>query len=64
MKRRALLRHLRQNGCQVVGEGRKHTHVRNLANGRRSVVPRHTEINSLTAEEICQQLGVPPPPGK
>jgi hypothetical protein len=36
MKRQKLLAHLRQYGCQVVGEGARHTRVLNRANGRRS----------------------------
>lgn len=61
MKRRKLLKHLHQHGCQVVGEGAKHTRVLNLTNGRRSFVPRHPEIGSSLCREICKQLDVPTP---
>jgi mRNA interferase HicA len=31
--------------------------------GRRSVLPRHREIDYTLARKICKQLGVPPPEG-
>lgn len=61
MKRQKLLDHLRQHGCQVVGEGARHTRVVNPANGRRSFVPRHREIGPGLIREICKQLAVPVP---
>jgi hypothetical protein len=36
MKRRDFVRHLREQGCVLVREGRSHTIVENPANGRRS----------------------------
>jgi mRNA interferase HicA len=64
MKRLRLLRHLRENGCEVVKEGGGHTWVRNEATGERSFVPRHREIKSRLVREICKQLGIPAPPEK
>jgi HicA toxin of bacterial toxin-antitoxin, len=61
MKRRKLLQHLIAQGCEV-GGGKRHTRVRNPANGNKSFVPRHTEIKLGTARGICKALGVPPPP--
>ena len=61
MKRRDLLRHLRQHGCQFVREGGEHSIWENPANNRRSSVPRHREILDYTAVEICKQLGIPNP---
>ena len=63
MKRKKLLQHLTAHGCEVAGEGAKHTRVRNPANGAKSFVPRHPEIKSGTAKGICKQLGVPVPRG-
>jgi hypothetical protein len=63
MKRQKLLGHLAQHGCLVTGEGGKHTRVLNPANGRRSTVPRHREINDGLARRICKQLDIPPPSG-
>ena len=61
MKRRDLLRHLRQHGCQVVREGGERSIWENPATHRRASVPRHTEIPEFTAARICKQLGVPVP---
>jgi mRNA interferase HicA len=61
MKRRDLLRHLRQSGCRFVREGGDHSIWENPANGRRTAIQRHREIPKYTAERICKQLGVPPP---
>jgi mRNA interferase HicA len=44
MKRRDFVRHLTQQGCVLVREGRNHTIFENLANNRRSPVPRHSEL--------------------
>jgi hypothetical protein len=61
VKRQKLLRHLRAHGCEVSGEGRKHTKVVNSANGQRTTVPRHREIQGDLAQKICKQLDIPAP---
>lgn len=61
MKRRALLGHLRKNGCELVREGARHSLWRNADTGERSAIPRHTEIKASTARAICKQIGAPPP---
>lgn len=61
MKRRALERHLRLHGAQLIDEGANHSKWRG-PNGDRSVVPRHSEIGPGVAIAICKQLGVPKPP--
>ncbi|MBA2442572.1 MAG: type II toxin-antitoxin system HicA family toxin [Rubrobacter sp.] len=61
MKRRGLLRHLADHGCELRREGSKHSIYRNAATGKRTSVPRHTEIDDLTARKICEQLDIPPP---
>jgi mRNA interferase HicA len=59
MKRMALLKHLREQGCVFVREGRNHSWWGNLQQNLRSSVPRHTEINDNLARKICKDLGVP-----
>lgn len=59
MKRRALLAHLAAHGCMLVREGSKHSWWGNPANGRRSAVPRHSEVDDLLSRKICRDLGVP-----
>jgi len=63
VKRRILIRHLEEHGC-VLKEGRRHTRAFHPANRRWSAIPRHPEIDSMLAREICKQLGIPAPPGK
>jgi len=59
MKRTAFLRHLRACGCVLLREGGRHSWWLNPEQGRRSSVPRHTEIDDNLARKICRDLGVP-----
>lgn len=61
MKRKELLKklrkHARENGYVLeVTEGAKHTKIR--MGERMTVVPRHAEINEMTAKSILKQMGV------
>ena len=58
MKRQALLRHLRANGCAVLREGSRHTIVINAARKTVSSVPRHREIEDFLARKICRDVGI------
>jgi len=62
MKRRDLERHLRAHGCHQIDEGGNHARWAS-SHGKRSVVPRHREIDFGLARKICRQLEVPPPSG-
>jgi mRNA interferase HicA len=59
MKRRYLLRHLTQHGCQLGREGGEHSIWENPTTNRRTSVPRHHEVPEFTAARICKQLGIP-----
>ena len=59
MRRRDLLSHLREHGCQFVREGREHSIWEHPVTKRRTSVPRHREIRDYTAQRIFKQLGVP-----
>jgi len=61
VKRRALLDHLKANGCEFLREGSRHTMYVNRTAGRSSAVPRHAEITNNMARKICRDLGVAPP---
>ncbi|CAN5702703.1 hypothetical protein BH20ACT12_BH20ACT12_09050 [soil metagenome] len=61
MKRRALLKHLKEHGCELRREGTRHSIYQNADTGKRTSVPRHTEIDNTTARKICAQLGIPLP---
>ena len=61
MKRRDLLKTLRDwatasDAEMVVTEGSSHTKVK--IGDRQTVVPRHHEINEITAKHILKQMGV------
>ena len=58
MKREALVRHLRREGCVLLREGGKHSVFFNPVNKKVSTVPRHREINNFLAAKICRDLGV------
>jgi mRNA interferase HicA len=61
MKRSALLKHLRNHGCQLIREGSRHSWWGNPALNRRSSVPRHMEIRNNLAKKICKDLGIDAP---
>jgi mRNA interferase HicA len=60
MKRGDLLRHLRENGCEFLREGGRHSWWHKPSQNKRSSIPRHNEINDHLARKICKDLGVPP----
>jgi len=55
MKRRDLLRELVAQGCVFVREGGSHEVWRNPRTNRNIIVPRHVEINALTASKILKE---------
>jgi len=59
MKREALMRHLRANGCELLREGARHSWWHNRQLNTRCAVPRHTEIDDDLARKICKDPGVP-----
>lgn len=61
MKRRDLLRHLEQHGCEFLREGGSHTVYVNRTAKKASTIPRHNEINQDLARKICNDRDVPRP---
>ena len=61
MKRRDLIRHLTEHGCELLREGGNHTVYINRSARKVSTVPRHREINEDLARKICKDLEVPVP---
>ncbi|MDE0689427.1 MAG: type II toxin-antitoxin system HicA family toxin [Candidatus Poribacteria bacterium] len=59
MKRRQLIKHLQRHGCNLLREGKKHSWWGNPELGTFAAVPRHTEINNITAQKICKELEIP-----
>jgi mRNA interferase HicA len=60
MKRRQLINHLEDHGCELYKEGRKHSRWWHPKLGTHTTVPRHTEIKNVLAKQICKQLEIPP----
>ena len=59
MKRKELIRHLEQHGCELLREGGNHTIYVNRNKRKSSSVPRHNEINDFLAKKICKDLEIP-----
>ena len=58
VKRRDLIRLLKQSGFELVREGGKHSIY---SNGRKIIpVKRHRTLDRITANEICKQAGLEP----
>lgn len=63
MKRRELIRHLEEHGCQLYREGSSHTIYVRPETSHKEAVPRHSEIKKHLARSICRNLNVPIPKG-
>lgn len=59
MKRKKLLRHLRDHRCLLLREGGRHSVFYNPHNRHTSTVPRHNDLDDFLAEKICGDLGIP-----
>jgi len=58
VKRSKLIRELMEAGCYLERHGSKHDIYRNPVNGKKSPVPRHSEIDDLLCTMIRKQLGL------
>jgi hypothetical protein len=61
MKRRELIKHLREEGCVLLREGKKHSVYLSRIRNKVSTIPRHNEINDILAKKICRDLEIRPP---
>ena len=59
MKRLDLLKILRAEGCVLVRTVGRHDWWRNLITGAAQPIPRHREINEITARAIIRRLSSP-----
>ena len=57
MKRRELIRRLRECGAEFVREGASHTVYRNPRTGLLVPIPRHAEVNDRLADKILRDAG-------
>ena len=60
MKRKAFIKHLKENDCILVREGANHSLFMNTKNGKKSTVVRHAELSNLMCKIICKQLDIQP----
>jgi len=58
MKRAKLIKHLLDNGCVLKREGSEHSIYLNTNTGKKTTVPRHSEIGDILCNEICKQLEI------
>jgi mRNA interferase HicA len=63
MNRDALLRYLREHGCQLKREGGSHS-LWQSPEGKMQAIPRHREVADILARSICRKLGLPDPAAK
>ena len=56
MKRRDLVHHMVDHGCELVREGGNHSWWGNVVLKQRSAVPRHREIPDFLTKKICRDL--------
>ena len=61
MKRRDLIHHIQQHGCEFLREGANHTVYVNRKEKKVTTIPRHREIDDNLAKKICKDLGIPRP---
>ena len=59
MKRADLLRRLGEEGCVLARSRGGHDIYRNVITGATQPVPRHREINEITARSILRHLSAP-----
>jgi mRNA interferase HicA len=52
VKQLQLLKHFREHGCVLRREGAKHSVYQNTRTGKRTIVPRHREIDNIT---VCNE---------
>jgi len=58
MKRGALIKHLRRNGCYLKREGGSHSLWQNPETGHTEAIPRHVEIPNRLVRKICKALSI------
>jgi predicted RNA binding protein YcfA (HicA-like mRNA interferase family) len=59
MKRKVLLKYLKECDCVLAREGANHSIYKNKHSGLWSAIPRHPDIEETTVLKICKQLGIP-----
>jgi hypothetical protein len=61
MKRTQFIQYLNSQRCGFVKHGGKHDKYMNHLNGKRTVLPRHAELDNDLCKLVCKQLDIPFP---
>jgi hypothetical protein len=61
MKRTQFIQYLNSQSCGFVKHGARHDKYMNHLNGKRTVLPRHAELDNDLCKLICKQLDIPYP---
>ena len=56
MKRKELIKKLKDSGCILLRRGSRHDLYKNPATGRKQPIPRHNEIDEILAKHIIKEL--------
>jgi mRNA interferase HicA len=59
VKRHEVIKHLKEQGCELIREGGNHSWWLNPSQNKRSAVPRHNELKDNLVRKICKDLGIP-----
>lgn len=62
MKFRDLINTITADGAIFIRHGGDHDWYRNPITGIAQAIPRHREVNEITAKKIIRKLSTPPPP--
>jgi len=61
VKRKDFIQYLEMNQCYFLREGGSHTIYKNIQNGKKSAIPRHSEIKKVVVMSICKALEIKNP---
>lgn len=59
MKRTKFIKYLNEHNCGFVKHGAKHDKYMNHGINKRTMIPRHPEIDDDLCDLICKQLEIP-----
>jgi len=59
IKGNEFIKHLNKQNCYLNRNGAKHEVFLNDLNKKKTTVPRHTILDTMTCQSICNQLVIP-----
>ena len=61
MKRVKFIDYINDHDCSFLKHGAKHDKYINHRNGKRTYIPRHSDLDTDLCNLICKQLNIPKP---